>query len=193
MSARHDVDPKAMIAARRREATKPGREKKSGRGSGLTPRIKKAMELMVFGRPGDPRSNVSVDDAAAEVGLRPRAVREAMLKPAIMAYHQELVVAMRRGERATSFRVMAAIRDDATLRPTASGQKVQLEAAKALAYEPANHAIQVNTQVNVNGQAVTPGYVIDLTRDKYREEIEDGGAVGEDMILIDDVEDARAV
>lgn len=166
MAVRHDADPKALVAARKREAAKPGRNKVSGKGSGLTPRIRQAVELMVFGKPEDRRANVTVEDAAASVGLTARTLREALLRPAVINFHQQMVTAMRSGEKAASVRVMAAIRDDASLRSTAAGQKVQLDAAKALAYEPAGHAIQVNTQVNLSSQPLTPGYVLDLRRDK---------------------------
>lgn len=183
MAVRHDYDPKALMAARKREAAKPGRQKVSGRGSGLTPRIKKAIELMVFGRDEDRRANVSANEAAAEVGLKPRSLVEALRKPAVIQYHQEMYAALRAGEKPTSVRVMAAIRDDKTLRSTAAGQKVQLDAAKALAYEPVGHQVQVNTQVNMNGQVVTPGYVIDLRRDRF-EQVVDTAETADDQVFV---------
>ncbi len=154
------------MSARQREAMKPGREKLSGRGSGLTPRIRQAVELMVYGRPDDSRARVTLKDAAETVGMTERTLKAAVLKPAVMAYHHKIYEAMRAGEKPASVRVIAAIRDDATLRGTAAGQKVQLDAAKALAYEPLSHAVQINTQVNIDGRSVTPGYVIDLSRDR---------------------------
>lgn len=166
MAARHDASPKALMKAREREASKPGRNKLLGRGSGLTPRVRQAVELMIYGRPGDPRARVTLKEAAETVGISERTLKAAVLKPAVMAFHQKIYEALRTGEKPASVRVIAAIRDDVTLRTTAAGQKVQLEAAKALAYEPSSHQVQVNTQVNVDGRSVTPGYVIDLRRDK---------------------------
>lgn len=174
MAARHDASPRALMDARHREAIKPGREKLSGRGSGLTPRVRQAVELMVYGRPGDPRARVTLKEAAETVGISERTLKAATLKPAVMAFHQKIYEALRTGEKPASVRVMAAIRDDATLRTTAAGQKVQLDAAKALAYEPPSHQVQVNTQVNVDGRSVTPGYVIDLRRDRNSETTLDG-------------------
>ncbi|NRP19902.1 hypothetical protein LPJGGPFB_03160 [Ensifer adhaerens] len=169
MAVRHDNSPIALQRALKREAMKPGRDKNVGRGSGLTPRVRKAVELMVFGKEEDRRANVAIDDAASAVGLSARTLREALLKPAVMRFHQEMYAALRSGEKPASVRVMAAIRDDQSLRRTAAGQKVQLDAAKALAYEPVGHQVQINTQVNLNGQYVTPGYVIDLSESDERE------------------------
>jgi len=192
MAVRHDADPKALIAARKREAMKPGRGLSEGRGSGLTPRIRKAVEFLVFGRPDDRGTNVTVDEAAAEVGLRPRAVREALLKPAVVQYHQQMVTALRNGEKAASFRAIADIRDDAKLKDTAAGQKVRLDAARTLAYEPVGNQIQVNTQVNVNGRTVTPGYVIDLESGRRRR-LEQLEKVVEDNGLFVPLEDVGPV
>lgn len=182
MAVRHDYDPKALMAARKREAAKPGRQKLSGRGSGLTPRIKKAIELMVFGRDEDRRASVTAEEAAAQVGLKTRSLVEALRKPAVIRYHQEMYAALRAGEKPTSVRVIAAIRDDESLRSTAAGQKVQLDAAKALAYEPVGHEIQVNTQVNVNGHVVTPGYVLDLTPDEF--EVQAAAVSADDQVFL---------
>lgn len=178
MAPRHDASPKALIAAREREAAKPGRDKMSGRGSGLTPRVRQAVELMVNGRPDDTRARVTLKEAAETVGMTERTLKAAVLKPAVMAYHHKLYEALRTGEKPASVRVIAAIRDDETLRGTAAGQKVQLDAAKALAYEPVSHALQINTQVNIDGRQVTPGYVIDLSRDQPEsEESQSSGVV----------------
>ena len=186
MAPRHDASPKALIAAREREAAKPGRNKMSGRGSGLTPRIRQAVELMVYGRPDDSRARVTLKEAAETVGMTERTLKAAVLKPAVMVYHQKIYEAMRTGEKPASVRVIAAIRDDPTLRSSAAGQKVQLDAAKSLAYEPLAHQVQVNTQVNIDGRSVTPGYVIDLSRDRLErdraerleaEEIQSSGVI----------------
>lgn len=174
MAVRHDADPKALIAAKKRETSKRGRHKPSGRGSGLTPSVKEAIELLIFGKEGEPGAVLRLEDAAGAAGISGRALRAAMLKPAVEQFYQQQLAALRNGERAASIRTIAQIRDDAKLKETAAGQNVRLKAADTLAFDRPGTQIQVNTQVNVNGQAVTPGYVIDLSgaREKWQEKVE---------------------
>lgn len=159
MATRHDADPQALIAARQREAVKPGRQKLAGRGSGLTPRVKQAIEFLVFG--DDSGETLRLDDAADKAGITGRTLRAALLKPAVDAFYSRQVAAYRNGERAASFRKIVEIRDDPLLGKSPAGMKVALDAAKTMAFDPPGQS-QVNVQVN-NNVTVTPGYVIDLS------------------------------
>ena len=157
MAARHDASPTALIAARDREASKPGRLKKSGRGSGATPKVKSAIELLVFGEL-EPKDRLR--QAAEGVGLSVRALRAAMLKPAVDTYYKQQLANYRNGLKASALNTVENIMADPQLMNTAAGAKVRLDAAKTALNDDAASGISVhvNTQVNV-----TPGYVIDLT------------------------------
>jgi len=159
MAVRHDADPKALMAARAREAIRPRRAT-----GGLTPRIRKAIELMVFGH-DDGKVITSGDEAARAVGLKSgRALREAMVKPAVEAFYRQQLVAKRNGLKAIGLGVIHDVMTNEDLRKTPAGNKTRVDAAKVVLVDPVG--VQVNTQVNVNGQTVTPGYVIDLRRDE---------------------------
>ncbi|KRB61378.1 hypothetical protein ASE04_21140 [Rhizobium sp. Root708] len=163
MPTRHDADPKALLAARRREVAKPGRHKATGRGSGLTASVRTAIEYLVFGKEGEPATILKLEDAASAAGITGRALRAAMLKPSVEQFYQQQVVSLRNGERAASIRTIAQIRDDEKLKATAAGQNVRLKAADTLAFDKPGTQVVNHTQINnVN---VTPGYVIDLTPD----------------------------
>lgn len=182
MATRHDHDPKALTTARRRELSKPGRTKPSGRGSGLTPRVKRAIEILVHGLDEDRAAPVTLEAAAERAGITDRALRAARLKPAVETYFQQQMAAMRNGERPASIRAIAAIRDDTALKSNAAGARVRLEAAKTLAFDPPGQ--QVNVQVN-NTVSVTPGYVLDLRpddngRDRHIDHTVIGLPVGQD-------------
>lgn len=169
MAIRLDADPKALTAARRREASKPGRNKASGRGSGLTPRVKRAIELLVFGDEHECTAIMRLQDAADLAGIKARALRYAMLKPAVDAFYQQQLISLRNGERAASLRTLAEIRDDPKLKENAAGATARIKAAERLAFDQPGQQVTINTQVNVNGAPVTPGYVIDLTEDTHRQ------------------------
>ncbi len=159
MAVRHDADPKALMAARRREAAKPGRQKASGRGSGLTPRVKQAIELIVFGDDLGPATRQK--EAAERVGMGISSLRAALAKPAVDAYYRQQLTLYRNGERAQSLRTMAEIRDDPSLKGNAAGATARLKAAERLAFDQPGQAVNVNVGVDVS--VTTPGYVIDLT------------------------------
>ncbi len=158
MAARHDLSPKALTAARRHKLAQP---KTSGRGSGLTPRVKKAVELFVFGFEDDKTASVSIASAAEASGLTDRALRAAWQKPAVQAYYQQQMALLRNGEKPASIRTIAAIRDDTGLKNTAAGQRVRLEAAKAFVQD--DLTAPATTNIMINNTIETPGYVIDLS------------------------------
>ncbi|WP_068951547.1 hypothetical protein [Pararhizobium polonicum] len=166
MAANHGTSPKALTAARRREASKPGRDKAAGRGSGLTPRVRQAIDRLVFGDDNDRAAIVRLEDAASFAGITSRALRAAMLKPAVDGYYQQQMIALRNGERAASIRTIANIRDDPKLMDNAAGATARLKAAERLAFDPPGQNINVNVGVHTN--AVTPGYVIDLEGGRRR-------------------------
>ncbi len=159
MAVRHDADPKALMAARRREAAKPGRQKSSGRGSGLTPKVRKAIEALVFDDSLAPATRLK--EAAERIGIGVSSLRTAMLKPAVDAYYRQQLALYRNGERAQSLRTLAEIRDDPRLKGSAAGATAQIKAAERLAFDQPGQAVNVNVGVDVS--VTTPGYVIDLT------------------------------
>lgn len=162
MATRHDGDPKALLAARRREAAKPGRQKMSGRGSGLTRKVKLAIEAIVFGVDG---ADISTMKAAAVVaGLSDKALRDAFKKPSVLAHYRDAVRTRQEVLKARSVDTIEGIMTDTKLMDTPAGAKVRLDAAKSVLQEPASS--QTNIQVNVDGRQVTPGYVIRIDRSK---------------------------
>lgn len=164
MAVRHDYDPKAMMVAKQREAAKPGRAKPAGRGSGLTPKIRRAIELMVFGDEHGKRYP-SDREAAAAANVTLRTLREAMRKPAVEAHYNAQMVAKRHGLKAIGLGVIEDVMTNDDLRKTAAGNKVRTDAAKVVLVDAAD--AQVNIQIN-NSVKVTPGYVIDLSEEKPR-------------------------
>jgi hypothetical protein len=150
------------MAARRREAAKRT-GKTTGRGSGLTPRIKRAIDFYVQGADDAGKPVLRQQDAAEAVGLSARALRAAMLKTPVMAYFREQCAALREGERAASIRTIAEIRDDTALKTNAAGQKVRLTAAERLAFDTPQTSVNVSVGVGVNVSGERPGYVIDLS------------------------------
>ncbi|WP_412063757.1 hypothetical protein [Rhizobium sp. SYY.PMSO] len=167
MAARHDADPKALLAARRREAAKPGRQKTSGRGSGVTPKVRRAIEAIVYGVDGADISTMK--EAAAAAGLSDKALRDAFKKPSVLAYYRDSVGTRQEMLKARSVDTIEGIMVDKKLMDTPAGAKVRLDAAKSVLHEPASS--QTNIQVNVDGRHVTPGYVIDLShREEWLEE-----------------------
>lgn len=179
MAVRHDADPKALIAARKREAAKPGRTKKAGRGSGLTPRVRQAIDFLIFGDDNG-RIFITDRDAADAAGLSVRSLRAALLKPTVEAYHRQQLVAKRNGLKALGLNTIEAVMTDPELKKTAAGAKVRVDAAKVVLVDPTG--TQVNVQVN-SSLAVTPGYVIDLEGGRRRrleqleQAVEDAGIV----------------
>jgi len=158
MAARHDADPNALVAARKREASKPGRTKAVGRGSGLTRRVREGIDLLVFGSDLEPKDRLK--QAAERSGISDRALRAAMQKPSVDAYYKRQLSAYREGLKAVALNTVENVMTDPKLMTNASGAKARLEAAKITLNEGGSGGlnIQVNTQLNV-----TPGYVIDLT------------------------------
>lgn len=152
MASKHTDHPRALTRARRKRP--PGKR------NGLTPRVRKAIEHLVFGL-DDHKPAETLKEAAEAAGITDRALRAAFLKPAVLAHYRQECKALREGERARNIRVAAEIRDDGKLKQSAAGQKVRLDAARQLDQDlyDQNAPINVGVQVNVE----TPGYVIDLS------------------------------
>lgn len=161
MAARHDASPDALITARQREAMKPGRQKPSGRGSGLTPKVRKAIEILISADDLNPK-NMN-DDAAERAGISGRALKAALQKPSVRRFMNEQIEIYREGLKAVAVRTIGDVMTHPMLKTSAAGARVRLDAAKTALID--NHGsstnLHVNTQINV-----APGYVIDLRRDK---------------------------
>jgi hypothetical protein len=158
MAARHEASPDALIAARQREAVKPRRQKPSGRGSGLTPKVRKAIEILVSADDLNPK-NMN-DDAAERAGISGRALKAAFQKPSVRRFMNKQVEIYREGLKAVAVRTIGDVMTDLMLKTTAAGARVRVDAAKtALAENPgSNINLHVNMQVNI-----TPCSAIDLT------------------------------
>ena len=159
MAARHDLSPQALEQARRRLA-RPG----TTRGTGLTPRIRKAVEAFVHGIPGLPVDQVVTRKVAADyAGIKERSFALALLKPAVDQYFHAQMKALRVGERPQNVRALVAIRDDASLKGSAAGARARVAAVAQLEVDPDVRAginVNINSTVNVTERA---GYVIDLS------------------------------
>ncbi|TDX88465.1 hypothetical protein EDE05_102442 [Neorhizobium sp. R1-B] len=116
---------------------------------------------MIFG--GDDGTMYASDrEAAPAAGLSVRALRAAMLKPSVEAYHRQQLIAKRNGMKALGLNTIEGVMTDPELKKTAAGAKVRVDAAKVVLVDPPG--AQVNLQIN-NNLNVTPGYVLDLTPD----------------------------
>lgn len=128
----------------------------------LNPRMRRMIDLMVFGHPDDPSGcQYDIYDAAAAVGYRRKAARDLQASPLFQGVYMKALAALRNGEYAKSIRTIAQIRDDLGDNKAAD-RKVRLQACQALLGEGDGGA---DVAVNVGrGQVVTPGYVIRLSK-----------------------------
>jgi len=135
------------------------RARKAKKRIGLTKRIRAAVEALVWGV-GD--EVATLEKAAEAGGISVRAFRDALGKPIVLQYYKEQMKSLREGHRARNLHTAVEIRDDASLKETAAGQRVRLAAAALLdadLHQGSGSGVNVSVGVNV----VTPGYVIDLT------------------------------
>lgn len=120
----------------------------------VTPRVKAAIELMVFEAQDRP-------DAAEAVGLSNHALRTALTKPHVLAYLNECQEVLRTSARPRALNQVIKLMTKTT------SERVQLDAAKYIdGMDRGAHQIgasMVNVQVNNNTKIETPGYVIDLS------------------------------
>ncbi len=161
MATRHDYSPKALVTARNKRPAKA-----AGKGAGLTPKVRAALEAMVFGIDGDITSAINQTIACKHAGISTRALRAALLKPAVMSHYRELTQLLREGERPANLRAAIEIRDSEILKASAAGQKVRLAAAAQLDADLIDNRAGVTVNVGVNFE--TPGYVIDLEAGRAR-------------------------
>jgi hypothetical protein len=134
----------------------------------LNPRMRRMVELMVFGHPDDPSgTQYDIYDAAAAVGYRRKAARDLQASPIFQAAYMKALAALRNGEFARSIKTIAEIRDDRGDNKAAD-RKVRLQACQVLLGEGDG-----GTDVTVNvRQDVVPGYVIRLNNDPQGRVIE---------------------
>ena len=126
----------------------------------LNPRMRRMVELMVFGHPDDPSgTQYDIYDAAAAVGYRRKAARDLQASPLFQGVYMKALAALRNGEFARSIKTISEIRDDRGDNKAAD-RKVRLQACQALLGEGNG---STDFTVNVGpGQTVVPGYVIRL-------------------------------
>lgn len=148
-------------AGRTAPVRKPGRPRK---GAGRQPmtlskRVRAAIEVMIG-------EAVDRPTAAARVGLSDTSLRLAFRNPVVMAHWNSELAALRDSEKVRTLRTLVEVRDDETLKASAAGQKVRIDAAKALdglGQAAGGVHVQVNNNLatQVNQQ---PGYVVAVNR-----------------------------
>ncbi|PZO80533.1 MAG: hypothetical protein DI629_07275 [Mesorhizobium amorphae] len=140
-------------------ATKP-----SKKAIGLTPRVKQAIEALVWGFDGMcPDTVITMEVAAKHANISPRSLRAAWQKPSVQAFHQQQVRALRTGQGAQNVRTLMEIRDDPSLKGNAAGARARVAAVTALETDPdARNGVEVNVNTSVNVAMETAGYVIRL-------------------------------
>lgn len=159
MAARHDESPRALVHSKRRDV------KRKRRGTGLTRKVEKALEELVW------NDKITTLKAAAEAaGMTDRALRMALRKGPVIAHYRAELALLRDGEKAANLKALAGIRDDNELKETAAGQTARIKAIQALeGPQEGQRHMSFNMQVNAyGGRPITPGYIIDLT--KYDDE-----------------------
>ena len=134
----------------------------------LNPRMRRTVELMVFGHPDDPSgTQYDIYDAAASVGYRRKAARNLQASPIFQAVYMKALAALRNGQFAKSTKTITEIRDELG-ENKAADRKVRLQACQVLLGEGTG-----GTDVAVNvKQDVVPGYVIRLNNDPHGRVIE---------------------
>jgi len=137
--------------AAQKAASRMKKEKKAVK---LTPRIKQAVEHMVF-------EGMTRRDAAQAVGISDEAMRQALLRPSCLTYMNEQIEVLRTGARPQALNAVI------TLMEKSSSDRVKLDAAKYIdGMDRTVHTVgasTVNVQVNNNTKVETAGYVIDLS------------------------------
>jgi hypothetical protein len=137
----------------------------------LNPRMRRMIDLMVFGHPDDPSgTQYDIYDAAAAVGYHRKSARDFQASPLFQAVYMKALAALRNGEFAKSIKTIAEIRDDQGDNKAAD-RKVRLQACQALLGEGGGGATDVTVDVR---QAVVPGYVIRI-RNEPRGPLIEGG------------------
>lgn len=128
----------------------PGRpRKKAGKHlMGLSPKVKAAIELMIFGALDTPP--LPRPQAAKAVGLADVSLRTAFRNPLVIHHYNQQLDVLRTSERPRALHTIAELRDKA------KSERVQLEAAK---YLDGGHERQGGVTVNV-GVNIEPGYQI---------------------------------
>jgi hypothetical protein len=121
----------------------------------LNPRMRRMVDLMVFGHPDDPSgTQYDIYDAAAAVGYRRKAARDLQASPLFQGAYMKALAALRNGEHAKSIKTIAEIRGDRGDNKAAD-RKVRLQACQALLGEGGG---ETDVTVNVGpAQVVTPG------------------------------------
>jgi len=131
-----------------RRGIRPSKRSKP-RGDYLSPRVRKAIQLIVF-------AGTRRDEAAAAVGMQDASLLIAFSMPKVRQFHAQCYEVLRTGLRAEGLHTIA------DLNRAAKSENVKLQAAKYLESEGQSDKQQVNVNVGV---AVAPGYMIDIGSD----------------------------
>jgi hypothetical protein len=127
----------------------------------LPARGRQLIDLMTFGPDDGSSPPMTIHEAAAHMGITLKFARSYFRHHGARRYYMQLLQEMQDSERARNLHTVVGIRDDASLKETAAGQKVRLEAVRHLDGEKQGGAgVTVNLGIGVQ---VTPGYVIDLS------------------------------
>jgi hypothetical protein len=135
--------------------------------SDLAPRAKQLVELRVLGSPDGSHPPMSLEEAAAAMGIKVGTAREYTHRPAARSYFMQLCTALREGELPANIRAAIAIRDNKKLKGSAAGSRAIIEAAKYIesgGKESGDLNINVGVGVGVNGATLGPGYMIAISQ-----------------------------
>lgn len=143
----------------------------------LTPRIKKAIELMVY-------EGWKRPEAAELVDLSDHAVRAALTKPHVLAYLNQCQDVLRTSLRPRALHTMGELLDAKT-------DTIKFKAAEYLdGMNRGGHTMgaqQINVNVQNNVSVETPGYVIKLARKDTKQIDHLATDADNDIVSLDDV------
>ena len=162
MAPRIDSDPRALLASRQRQ------NQPKTKAFGLTPRIRRAIDIIVHGPDDGGAAPATMAQAAKLAGLSPRSLQKAFDKPSVLSYYKAQMRLLRDGHRPANVRSLAEIRDDPALKSSAAGARARVAAIAQLETDPDVRAginIDIHSTVNVTEKA---GYVIDLSAHPFQ-------------------------
>ena len=111
---------------------------------------------------------MSLEEAAAAMGIKIGTAREYMHRPNARSYFLQLCTALREGELPANIRAAIAVRDDKKLQGSAAGSRAIIEAAKYIesgGKESGGLNINVGVGLGINGAAIGPGYVVAISQE----------------------------
>ena len=146
-----ECDPMTLPSSRGVRLPKRGRppKRQKKRLTGLSRRVRAAIDLMIFG--GADGVPMTRPRAAKAVGFSDTTLREALRNPLVVAHYNQVVGSLKNSEKARALHAIINLRDGA------ESEQVQFRAARFILEDGQRAQNGVNVGLNI-----TPGYVIDL-------------------------------